>query len=188
MDRYNGHGATLSPDGAILAMLGSGGKLELRNVSSRTLIKSLPVAGELEDAAFSHDGTKLATAKGRLVQFWDISSGRLLHEFRGHADGVFAVVFSLDDQSIISAGFDATIRIWSIADRMQSGVHLGHTGRIWNLARSPDGPTNGISRQRRDGQALGYQTEPRLHQASPRCSKLFCLHTRRTNAGDPGRP
>ena len=68
VDRYNGHGATLSPDGAILAMLGSGGKLELRNVSSRTLIKSLPVAGELEDAAFSHDGTKLATAQGRQVQ------------------------------------------------------------------------------------------------------------------------
>jgi eukaryotic-like serine/threonine-protein kinase len=141
VDRLSGQGAMLSPDGAILAMSAKDGEIELWDLSTRTLIKSLPVAEELQGAAFSHDGKKLATAhaKGRLVQFWDIDDGRLLHEFRGHADAVSDVVFSPDDQSIISASRDATIRFWSVSDRMQNGHHLGHAGRIWNLALSPDG-------------------------------------------------
>ena len=141
VDRLSGYGAMLSPDGAILASHRRMAEIELWDLSGRTFVKSLPVAHGLQDGAFSHDGTKLATAHaaGRLVQCWEILSGRLLHEFRGHTDGVFAVVFSLDDQSIISAGADATIRFWSVADRMQNGLHLGHAGRIWNLALSPDG-------------------------------------------------
>ena len=116
-------------------------QLELWKLSSRTLIKSLAVAREMQDAAFSRDGTTLVTAHdvGRQMQLWDISNRRLLHEFHGHADGVCAIAFSHDNQSIISAGRDATIRSWSVHDRMQSGVHLGHTGRIWNIALSPDG-------------------------------------------------
>ncbi len=160
VDRFSGRGAVLSPDGAILAMAGKSGAIELWNLSSRTLIKSLPVARAQQDAVFSHEGTMLATAHGggHLVQLWDISSGRLLHEFRDHADGVLAVVFSLDDQSLISTSDDSTIRFWSIPKRMQDGLRLGHTGRVWNIALSSDGRQ--MVSAGRDGTIKVWNAEP----------------------------
>jgi WD40 repeat protein len=58
-------------------------------------------------------------------------------------------VFSADDQTIISAGDDYTIRFWDVADGRPRGVHMGHTARIWNLAVSPD--SHIIASASRDG-------------------------------------
>jgi uncharacterized protein with WD repeat len=49
------------------------------------------------------------------------------------------VGFSGDDQTIISGSDDATIRYWDLASGTQRSLYLGHNGRVWHLAVSPDG-------------------------------------------------
>jgi WD40 repeat protein len=152
--------AVFSPDGSKLATA-SGDGVKLWNWSHRTLIAHLPCGGA-QCVAFSQNGTKLATAHegDHLVRLWDVSSRRLLREFPGHIGGAFALTFSADDRTVITADQDATIRFWDAASGMQRGVHEGHTGRIWNLALSPDGHT--IASAGGDGSIRLWEVEPRL--------------------------
>jgi WD40 repeat protein/serine/threonine protein kinase len=132
--------ATLSPDGSILACVG-GGVNNLWKLSDRREPRSFGADGVVQGISFSNDGHMLATAHEtlRVARLWDLSANHLLHEVRGHTDGVFTVVFSRDNRMIISAGSDRTIRLWDVATGEPRGLHQGHVGKIWNLAISPDG-------------------------------------------------
>ena len=147
---FAAQGAILSMDGSILATL-SEAEVKLWSVKSQTPIGSFAGGRGIAGGAFSHDGTKLATADEaeRVVRLWDVASRRLIHEFQGHNEGAIAVIFSADDQTIVSAGDDNTIRFWDVATRKPGGVHLGHKGRVWNLALAPGGQT--IASASRDG-------------------------------------
>ncbi len=168
LDSLNGYGFVLSPDGTTLAILGAGGESTLYNFATRSPIGSLPRTPGIQNAAFSHDGTKLATAheEGRVVRLWDVAKRRLLREFPGHTEGVFSVAFSPDDQTITSGGGDRTIRFWDAATGTLRGIHQGHTGRVWSLSLSPDGHT--IASAGGDGTVKLWDAElPRDHLQLP---------------------
>ena len=114
----------------------------------------------MQDATFSHDGTKLATAHegDQRVRLWDVSSRQQLREFQGHNRGVFSVLFTADDRALISASEDGSIRFWDVVSGVQRGVHQGHTGRVWDLALSPDGRTLASAGQ--DGTVKLWDSEP----------------------------
>jgi eukaryotic-like serine/threonine-protein kinase len=173
LTRRGGHleNAVISPDGSILAIAGIG-PVRLWNLAKGTLTTELPGTQGAQGVAFSHDGTRLATCHEGdwSVRLWGIADRRLLHEFRGHASGVFSVVFSRDGQTLISAGDDGTIRFWSVTGGHQLGVHQGHKSRIWNLVLSPDGRT--LASAGADGavkiwSAMSPMDDPRLPISNP---------------------
>ena len=151
--------AVFSPDGSILASVG-GATIELWRLSDRQNIAQLSADNGVQGAAFSHDGTKLATASegNRLIRLWEVSTRRCLREFRGHTDGVFSIAFSADDRTIISASDDHTIRIWDVATAKEIGLWQGHTSRVWAIAISPDGRT--IVSCSKDGTIKLWDPEP----------------------------
>ena len=57
----------------------------------------------------------------------------------GHTSDVFEVAFTPDGKRVVSAGKDATIRIWDATTGEQLSTLKGHEGRIDGLAVSPDG-------------------------------------------------
>jgi hypothetical protein len=67
----------------------------------------LVVAGQSERARSSGD---IGAERG--VAVWDAATGQRRFTLRGHEDGVRAVGFSANDEWIVSASYDGTIRYW----------------------------------------------------------------------------
>lgn len=89
--------------------------------------------------ALSPDGKSLATAgDSHLVRIWDVKTGALKMDLRGHTDRLFSVFYSHDGAQIISAGVDGTARIWDARTGALRHILRGHTDFVTNAAFSND--------------------------------------------------
>jgi hypothetical protein len=109
------------------------------------------VAGKFQLAVARYDANRAAEARTLLHQ--------IPHEYRdnfewhycnrrfqgsditcyGHTSDVVEVAFTPDGKRVVSAGKDATIRLWDATTGEQLSTLQGHEGRIDGLAVSPDG-------------------------------------------------
>ncbi|MBV8402855.1 MAG: caspase family protein, partial [Gammaproteobacteria bacterium] len=67
-------------------------------------------------------------------------TGHTLRTLSGHTDRVSAVAFC-GVQSLASASWDHTVRLWDIASGRELRSTRGHAGEVWSVACSPDGHT-----------------------------------------------
>jgi len=98
------------------------GALQLWDVNSGQLVRAFgdprdeigPAAPSIGAAAFSSDGSILATGHGERVRLWDVSTGNLIVELLGHDrfSDVSELVFVESDRMLLSAAGDAVYR-WS---------------------------------------------------------------------------
>ncbi len=89
--------------------------------------------------AFSPDGTRIASgANDGAVLLHEVSSGRQLGEYRGHAAKVHGLSFSADGR-LLTASWDRTIRLWTVETGDEQRRFEGHTGLVHAVAWSPDG-------------------------------------------------
>jgi WD40 repeat protein len=81
---------------------------------------------QLNDWAFSPDGTILATGGGYNshpwpvnaagdVRIWDVKTGRLLAKLARHWGAISDVEFSPDGKTLATASYDGTIQLWELA-------------------------------------------------------------------------
>ncbi|KFP70245.1 PREDICTED: jouberin, partial [Acanthisitta chloris] len=77
---------------------------------------------------FSHDGKTLAAAcagrKGYPIVLYEIPSGQFLREFYGHLNIVYDLCWSKDNQYLLTASSDGTVRMWKIETRAASAVRV----------------------------------------------------------------
>ncbi len=105
--------------------------------------------GWLQCVAFSPNGKLLATGDDAgTVRLWDLE-GKLVRRLEGHTAQISSLVFTRDGQSLVSAGWDHSIRQWSLETGKEivviKGVQdltgkktcNGHTGPVTSLALSP---------------------------------------------------
>ena len=84
-------------------------------------------SSEVDDAVFSTDGRKAATASGDFTaKVWDVATGENIKTFIGHSDGVVSVAFSPDQRWLITASRDKTVRIWDIDSGKKICRLVGH--------------------------------------------------------------
>ncbi|QIS19909.1 TIR domain-containing protein [Nocardia terpenica] len=79
--------------------------------------------GEVQDIAFSPDGTTLVTADGDSdLRLWAVATGRQIGiPFTGHTYTVMAVAFSGNGRMLASASDDRTVRVWNVETHTEIG-------------------------------------------------------------------
>lgn len=119
--------------------------------------------GAVRSLRASADGRRLLSGgNDNVVCLWDLPSGDLIKQLRGHSSRVSDVAFTADQQRVVSAGYDQQIKLWGIAAyeeaRVLGGrVLKGHHDSILGASFSPDGSR--VATASRDRSALLWEVD-----------------------------
>jgi WD40 repeat protein/class 3 adenylate cyclase len=140
----------LSPDGSMLAAGDADGAVVVRDTETFEMIHELDaIDGEVDDLAFSPDGSLLAVTGPGQVGLWetgswirrpvDTSEVPLELDSQGGINWVRAVSFSPDGETLIAGGPDGLVRAWDAATGEVVGEPVEVGGDIFDVAFDPDG-------------------------------------------------
>ena len=108
--------------------------------SGQALFPALVHPAEVVRAAFSPDGTRVATAGADgMAQVWELSTGRRLGPPLVHPARVNGVEFSPDNSRVVTASNDRTARVWEAATGRPLTPPLLHCGAVYRATFHPDG-------------------------------------------------
>ena len=105
--------------------------------------------GQINELAYSPDGTRLAVASSIGIWLYDTATGQEVALLTGHSSWVLSVAFSPDSRTLASGSSDETIRLWDAVTGAEQRTLTGHSDWVWSVAFSPDGRT--IASGSRDG-------------------------------------
>lgn len=116
------------------------GSVRIWDTQTGNLVTDLQMPAAASKMDISSDGKYIATANADAVaRVWEIPSGKLVSELRGHQGKINDVHFSPDGTQVVTASDDKTARVWNPKDG--SMVHeLGDQRTGVDAAKfSPDG-------------------------------------------------
>jgi WD40 repeat protein len=147
--------AAFSPDGKTLLTTTVGGPARVWDLGTGKA--SIETLADVDEAAFSPDGRRIATVEGRAVRVRDAATGRPVGRAMDHDTSVTGVAFSPDGARVVTAA-DGYGRVWDAAtgepvteplakfrvDRMHVGVFgpggkrvliagEGATAAVWDV-------------------------------------------------------
>ncbi|GAB1420190.1 hypothetical protein MASR2M15_02740 [Anaerolineales bacterium] len=134
---------SFSPDNKSILVNYSGGKLVLAALDSLEVIQEYentnPEGEDIWKAVISDDGKTFATAGSNgTVQVRDIKTGEALKSFETDGGWTFAVDMHPDNQHVIAAFEDNSVRYWDLeTDEMI--LFQGHVLRPQDVVIAPDG-------------------------------------------------
>lgn len=128
------YSVTFSPDSKLLASASHDGTAKIWNINSGESIQTVeprgfrriwkdrvitdPYSVPITAVAFSADGKYLATgSSGRIINLWDVSTGKSIRTMQGHTMTVTDLKFSPDGKYLASSSLDRTIRLWNLKEK-----------------------------------------------------------------------
>ncbi len=150
---------SLSPNGKVLALSSDDGSAILLNALSGDPIRKLEGLlrkadkGGLDydptsrwdfyirkyvsvrnDFSISPDGQFLLKGKsGTTARLWNIQSGKLVQEFRGHDKAVLCNAFTHDGKKVVTGGADGTVRLWDVETGSEIRRFRGHRDVVFSI-------------------------------------------------------
>jgi WD40 repeat protein/DNA-binding SARP family transcriptional activator len=140
-------GLAYSPDGTLLASASSVKKTAMVwDAASGERLLTIEADQEIDQAAFSPDGSLLATSGYTETYLWDAASGELQYTLSSQDAGVGKwnlgvgqIAFSPDGSRLIVANMDQVPKVWDLSSRTARLALEGHTGICKAADYSPDG-------------------------------------------------
>jgi WD40 repeat protein/serine/threonine protein kinase len=130
-----------SPDGRYVAIAGNAetGIARLWDVVHDNVIK-LKHQDRVRAAVFDRQSGRLATASwDGSARIWEVSSGKLLQEFRQSTNRPEHVAFSPDGKKLLGTFRDGTSQIWDTLTGKTLQTLRGHRAVVWFGEFDPDG-------------------------------------------------
>ncbi|MEM6472818.1 MAG: protein kinase [Planctomycetota bacterium] len=151
----------LSPDETMIFSGDSTGQLIGWNLREQRPAFSVKAAswGHVNSIALSSDGEFLAVAcDGGHLALHDPKDGTQRWKFEGgHESQIFDVCFTPDGKSLLTAGADGKVMLWSCNQKRPERVFSGHSSFVFSVAISPDGRLAASCGQ--DGRPLVWDLE-----------------------------
>jgi WD40 repeat protein len=133
----------ISPNGRLLAALGTGGVLTIRDAVTLRPERTLSHGAPFTAAAFSPNGRLVVTAgDDHVARIWDVQTGALVRVLRGHDDATHEnaltdVEFSHDGRLVVTASRNHLARVWNAATGTEVELK-GHFGPVFGASFSPN--------------------------------------------------
>ena len=134
--------AALSPDGTMLAVTSTEGRVTLWNLDKAIRIREIAAAVDVVwSVAFSPDGRELATASSdEVVALWDVATGEQRGTLTGHSGGATDLAFLADGVTLVVVDRSGKLHLWDArTGRRLAEAWQGHSGPSWRIAVHPDG-------------------------------------------------
>ena len=81
----------------------------------------------------------LFSAQGKELKMYELDSKTPVRDFVGHQDVIGSLRLSPDQQQILTASWDGSIRLWNIGTGLMTKKFLDHHGAVHAAIFSPDG-------------------------------------------------
>jgi WD40 repeat protein/serine/threonine protein kinase len=143
-EAHAGPVTALSPsDGGRLALSGGeDGAFRLWRVDDGECLGTFRDHGQrTEGALLCAEGQWVLSvgARDHVFHLWDLETGRCLRTYEGHRLRVTALALSRDEGTVLSAGWDGTLRLWDVVEGRCLRTFAGHGERVMAAALSGDG-------------------------------------------------
>jgi hypothetical protein len=163
-----------SKDGKLLAAAsgaaGTTGEVRLYAVPATGVPAAKPdhvLAGHkdlIHEVVFSPDQKQLATCSyDRLIELWDVKTGKEIRTLKDHSDAVYGLAFSPDSKLLASASADRAVKIWDAATGRRLHTLGESTDWVYAVSWSPDG---------RHVAAAGVDKSIRVWRVSEKAARL----------------
>ncbi|KAG0022202.1 hypothetical protein BGZ80_000773 [Entomortierella chlamydospora] len=138
---YDVHSCAYSPDGKILTVGLSNGYINLRETSSRDIIRILKGhSRHVWSLSFSMTGNRIVSgSEDKTIRLWDVDNGDCIRTLLGHTSAVRSVAYSPKGTRIASGSLDKTVRIWDDVTGECIFTLQDHNERVMSVAFSPMG-------------------------------------------------
>ena len=133
--------AAISPDGKILAVSTTDGRVRLFDLAENVLIRDLEVVEDIVwSAAFSPDGAMLAVGSSdEVVSLWDVATGERRASLGGHRGGATDLAFQTDAATLVATDRGGNLHLWDIVSERRLGAPIrAHGAASWRLAAAPE--------------------------------------------------
>jgi WD40 repeat protein len=130
---------------AKLLALGRYAEVEIHSAENQTLLRKLEgIHGNVNSVAFSADGKFIFAGggdsgiTGEVLQ-WQSADGKLVRNYPGHKDSVYAVAVSPDGKTLATGSYDQKVKLWNTETGAEIKTLSGHNGCIYGLGFRADG-------------------------------------------------
>jgi WD40 repeat protein len=130
-----------SRDGKMLASSGSDDEsVRIWRTDRWECFRVIPTGSRVWEVAFSPDHEFIATANyDQTIRIWNLTSGELQMQLKGHTDQVWSVDFSPDGKLLASGSEDRTVRVWDIQSGSCIKVLEAHKSWVPKVVFNRDG-------------------------------------------------
>lgn len=130
-----------TPDGrsALVADIDSISLLDIERGKTKWRSETnIDTDGAVRAITISPDGLTATIGRGKTLQLWDLSTGRVIRSFAKSGD-FQSVIFLADGGKLLSGSSDHTVQLWDVATAQSIRIFDGQVDPFGSLVFSPDG-------------------------------------------------